>query len=100
MVQSQWTNTCCNPFELCNHSSRRKNLRPVTQWMCERVPAISMGSRICDDCRKKLARVPAAISSDSDSESDIYIDVSESLASLNQCLGEIGETPVSKPKFQ
>ena len=102
MAQSQWTNSCCNPFEKSDHSHKRKNLRPVTKWMCERVPSISVGSKICDDCRKKLAKVPTALSSASEieSESEVYVSVPESLASINQCLGEIGETPVSKQKLQ
>ena len=102
MAQSQWTNSCCNPLEKSDHSYKRKNLRPVTEWMCERVPSISVGSKICDDCRKKLAKVPTALSSASEieSESEVYVSVPESLASINQCLGEIGETPVSKQKLQ
>ena len=62
-----------------------------------------MGSKICDNCRKKLAKIPTTsqVSSASElqSESEFYADTSESLASLNQCLGEIGETPVSKHKL-
>ena len=56
MAQYQ-TQSCCNPFGLTNHnwSTRKKNLRSVTSWMCERVP-ISIGSKICDSCRKKLAK--------------------------------------------
>ena len=38
--------------------------------------------------------------SELESESEVYADASESLASLNQCLVEIGETPVSNPKLQ
>ena len=57
---------------------------------------------ICDDCRKKLAKVLKTISSESRSEfesgSEAYY--VKPLASLNQCLGEIGETPVSKHKLQ
>ena len=100
MAQSQLTNTCCNPFEQCNHSSTKRNLRPVARWICERTPSISMGSKICDDCRKNLANVHTTISSDSESGSEAYVDVSESLVSLNQCLSEIGETPVSKRKLK
>lgn len=75
MAQSQWTNACCNPFGR---------------------------SKICDDCRKELAKVPKTISSESELESgcEVYVDVSEPLASLNQYLSEIGETPVSKLKLQ
>ena len=32
-----------------------------------------------------------------ESNTDVYTDVSDSLASLNQCLGALGETPISKP---
>ena len=35
-----------------------------------------------------------------ESGGEVYVDVSEPLASLNQCLTEIGETPVSKHKLQ
>lgn len=63
-----------------------------------------MGSKICDNCRKKLAKIPTtpqvSSASEYESENDVYADTSESLASLNQCLGEIGETPVSKHKLQ
>ena len=47
----------CNPFNLPRHAwaSRKKNLRSVTKWMCEQAP-ISMGSKICDTCRRKLKR--------------------------------------------
>ena len=62
-----------------------------------------MGSKICDNCRKKLAKIPTtsqvSSASELESESEFYADTSESLASLNQCLGEIGETPVSKHKL-
>ena len=50
--------SCCNPFDIPGHTwcSRRKNLRPVTAWMCERAPHISVDSKICDTCRKKLSK--------------------------------------------
>ena len=53
MAELEWKSTCCNPFNVCGHTSKRKNLRPVTKWMCEKVPHISIGARICDSCRKK-----------------------------------------------
>ena len=53
---------------------------------------------------KKLAKIPTtsqvSSASELESESEFYADTSESLASLNQCLGEIGETPVNKRKLQ
>ena len=50
--------SCCNPFAIPGHesSSRKKNLRIVQEWMVEKVPHISLQSRICDYCRKKLAK--------------------------------------------
>ena len=30
----------------------------------------------------------------------MYVDIPESLASVDQCLGKMGETPVSKTKLQ
>ena len=70
--------------------------------MCKRAPSISVGSKICDACRKKLAKVPTTLSSASEieSESEVYVDIPELLASINQCLGKMGETPVSKAKLQ
>ena len=99
MAQSQWTNSCCNPFEQSNNSCKRKRLGPVAKWTC---PSISVGSKICDACRKKLAKVPTTLSSASEieQESEVYVDIPESLASINQCLGKMGETPVSKTKLQ
>ena len=63
-----------------------------------------MACEIYANCRRKLAKIPTtpqdSSASDYKSENDVYADTSESLASLNQCLGEIGETPVSKHKLQ
>ena len=96
--------SCCNPFNLPRHSwsTRKKNLRPVKEWMCEKAE-ISVGSKICDSCRKKLAKPPAvgaiAESSawcDSPSRDEPYVDVPEAMAAMNRCLSEIGETPLSK----
>ena len=96
---SQLSNTCCNPFDQHNHSSKRKNLRQVTKWMCERAPYMSIGSNICDNCRKKLAKIPTTPQVSSASELQSESD-SESLASLNQCLGGIGETSHLVPRPQ
>ena len=99
----------CNPFNLPGHtwSSRKKNFRPVTAWICERVPHISIGMKICDTCRKKLSKesldVTASVTSEFDpptptssqaTESDpLFYHGSEAVSSLNVCLAEIGETP-------
>ena len=106
--------SCCNPFDIPGHtwSSRRKNLRPVTAWRCERAPHISIGSKIYDTCRKKLSKelqdVTESILSESDppsppssqaTESDpLFSSASEAASSLNMYLAEIGETPYSQSK--
>ena len=84
--------------------------------MVEKVPHISLQSRICDYCRKKLAKelppIPEPVpetaeqqipelsstspdSEDSDSESQ-HINRGEAVASLNICLANLGETPYSQ----
>ena len=96
MAQSLWCNTCCNPFEKPDHSAKRKNLRLVTERMCKIVPSIQMGSRICDDCRKRISKIiPETATSNLEVWNDPYIDHLESVASLNQYLGEVGETPIN-----
>lgn len=105
MAQSLWVNTCCNPFERPNHSSKRRNLRPVTEKMCEKLASIRMGSKICDDCRKKVAKITTDCPTSLQDEQlqdidDAYVDPLASLASLNQYLSEVGETPVVKSKVQ
>jgi hypothetical protein len=77
-----------------------------------------MGSKICDNCRRKLRKttVDKCVESDSEQEeqevdvdevdvdevdvhsSEGYIDSSVAISSLNQCLAEIGETPYIKRK--
>ena len=98
--------SCCNPFDIPGHSwsSRRKNLRPVTAWMCERAPQISIGSKICDTCRKKLSKEPPVFIPEPDSpsseaeEAELYVQSPEVVSSLNKCLVELGETPYSQIK--
>ena len=72
--------------------------------MCERAPQISIGSRICDTCRKRLSKEPAVLIPESDSpssdleEAEVYVHTPEAVASLNVCLGDTGETPYSQTK--
>ncbi len=96
--------SCCNPFDLPSHnwSTRRKNLRLVTKSMCDKAD-ISMGSKICDSCRKKLARLPdletvlkSSVKCDSPLKDEQYLDAPEAMAAMNRCLSEIGETPLPK----
>ena len=106
--------SCCNPFDIPGHtwSSRRKNLRPVTAWMCERASNISIGSKICDTCRKKLSKEshdvtepivstpnPPSPPSQPATESDpLFFNESEATSSLNMYLAEVGETPYSQSR--
>ena len=103
--------SCCNPFDIPGHawSSRKKNLRLVTAWMCESAPHVSIGSRICDTCRKKLSKEPPVLipeplipEPDSPSpdaeETEVYFQTPAAVSSLNKCLAEIGETPYSQSK--
>ena len=61
---------------------------------------ITMGSNICDSCRKKLAKLsdldtltesPTPCGSPTDEK---YLDAPEAVATVNRCLLEIGETPL------
>ena len=98
---------CCNPFDISGHdwSSRKKNLRPVQPWMCEKAP-IAMGGKICDSCRKKLAKeptpsmaVPSVLSSSgSEAEEAKQYHEEKAISSMNKCFEDIGETPFSRRK--
>ena len=106
----------CNPFDIPGHawSSRRKNLRSVTAWMCETAPHITIGMKICDTCRKMLSKEsldatksvtseldPPTLPSSQATESDpLFSHSSEAVSSLNACLVEIGETPFSQSRAQ
>lgn len=116
MAHSEWRSTCCNPFHKKDHGGKRKTLRPVTKWMCEKDSNISMGSKICDCCRKKLATSIPEPHSYSESTFELSPTPSppvsppgsevlqyeefESMRLVNQCLDDIGETPVTKRKLQ
>ena len=127
MAQPEWKNTCCNPFNVRGHTSNQKNLRPVSGWMCENAPHISIGARICDSCREKLSRASisdvhvesADTNSNSDAE-DSWLQKpspledssiqpsflkktqpsSASLALVNKCLKESGKTPITNRKLK
>ena len=104
--------TCCNPFGR-THSSREKNMRSVSVWMCEKMPSLSLGSKICNDCRLKLARLPTppecstacdfeppaspeCISSDE----SFLIGAAQSRLLVNECMDSIGETPITQRKIR
>ena len=99
--------SCCNPFDIPG-----QNLGHVTAWTCERAPHLSIGSKICDTCSKKLSKelqdVTEPILSKSDphsppssqaTESDpLFSSTSEAASSLNMYLAEICETLYSQSK--
>ena len=111
--------SCCNPFDISGHAwkSHRKNLRPVTVSMCERARQISIGSKICDTCRKKLSKEshvsrplfseldppsppnpPSSPNPEAKEHELLYYRTSVAVYSLNKCLAELGETPYSQSR--
>ena len=80
--------------------------------MCEKHPQIQRGSKICDTCRKKLAKLSEASTLDlepdlspltqSDSSDSEVIEEEEcdSLYLVNQCLEDLDETPITKRKLR
>ena len=109
----QWRSTCCNPFSISGHTARRNALRPVTNWMCEKHPLVQMGSKICDTCRKKLAKLsevptlglesdlsPSTPSDSSSGSEMIKEEKYDSLHLVNKCLEDLDETPVTKRKLR
>lgn len=77
--------------------------------MCEKLPTLAPGAKICDDCRKKVAMMPTLeaefeppLESGEEACASSYSlceDVNcplEPLESVNQCLTELGETPIVK----
>ena len=111
-AQSQWRSTCCNPFKISGHTAKRSALRSVTNWMCEKHSQVQRGSKICDTCRKKLAKLSEAPTLDlecdvspltqsdlSDSEV-IEEEECDSLYLVNQCLEDLDETPITKRKLR
>ena len=118
MAEALFYYTCCNPLRKPNHSSQRKNLRDVLPWMCERVPSIPVGAKICDECRNRVGKLPIpetvpSISSDSDGEIPEDIgdadfeslqamksqEHAEALQGINDCLGKVGQTPIVAHKL-
>ena len=102
---------CCNPFNIAGHSwsSRKKNLRPVREWMCEKAPHITIGLKSCDTCRKKLSDLNTPLSTplldDPDYQSpeetdfsDVEYKPAEAQKTVDEFLVSIGETPYSKSK--
>ena len=104
---STWRSTCCNAFQIQGYTARKSSLRPVTKWMREKNSSIQVGSKICDTCRKRLAKVSSTPNRDEDAETvgsssptpsdsvsdhEIEYEHSEAIGVVNQCLVDLGET--------
>ena len=115
MDQARSSYLCCNPFDKANHSSKERMFDLFLPWMCERIHSIQPGAKICNECRKQLGKLPIPDPTTESSECTPVTESSQSvqldeesdscrnlptLESVNQCLGEIGETPVVKKKLQ
>ena len=113
-----WRTSCCDPFKKPGHAVK-KSLQPVTKRMCEINPhlGLSVGSRICDNCRKHLGRTSSMtlstadiVSSSSSSHQSSISSIAspelhdheterlESLKAVNLCLEDLGETPITMRK--
>ena len=108
--RSPWQITCCNPFNKLHHVAKKNQLRIVTKKICEKLPSVLPGDKICDDCRKKVAAESKRQSlpqehSNSASESDV-VSADEEYdyplaiqAVANEYLDVIGETPLTRRKL-
>ena len=118
MAATFGTKKCCNPFNNPHHPASKKNLRPVLNWMCEKLPGLSLKQKVCDQCRKKLSTYQKE--SGSSSENDDVVEPTPALhiadedslegsstsfkheialSTLNQSLQTIGESPIIKKKL-
>lgn len=104
-----WRN-CCNPFNKANHSSKQKGLRPVLEWMTNKLPTLPIDGKICDICRRELGKLQEfieeekqeVIQSGPSNEPDSTIeelDKELALSSLNESLHNLGESPVEKKRL-
>ena len=46
---------CCNPMNIQNHTSARKDIRRVTLELRKKFPSLPEGAKICETCRKKTS---------------------------------------------
>ena len=59
-ITMAWRSNCTNPFKKPRHAVSKKSLRPVTKKMCMIDPGLGLtiGTKICDSCRKQLGKTP------------------------------------------
>ena len=92
MDQARFSYLCCNPFDKPNHSSKRKNLRSVLPWRCERVHSIQLGAKICDECRKQLGKLPITDPTTESSACTPVTESSESVVLQKSCYSGVCES--------
>ena len=46
---------CCNPTNIQNHTSARKDIRRVTLELRKKFPSLPEGAKICGTCRRKTS---------------------------------------------
>ena len=81
--------------------------------MYEKLPSLTLGANICDDCKEKIAKLPtpepeseAPVESSEEAYASTYslsgelCSPRESVESVNQCLIALGETPIVKKNCQ
>ena len=109
---------CCNPFNEKGHNNHKKNLRPVSQWMIERKPFLTLSQKVCDKCRKKISQVELSNTSSTENDDDLVcsevkqksekmlscsdeqdIAASAALETLNASLQSVGESPIKKKRL-
>ena len=96
---------CCNPFEKDGHKTIKK-LRPVQNWMIELNRSIKPGMKICDSCRKQLAKEGETQPMEKGEECEAgtsadkeFIDCNMSIEYLNKSLSCIEESPIVKKRM-
>ena len=93
---------CCDPFQV-HKTKRTKDLRLVTAEQAKCNPSlVQVGIKICTNCRKQLQRVvevePPLENLFSEEEDD-FVPPEIEFESLNETLGQIGESPLSQQKI-
>lgn len=119
MSEPLWINKFyyCNPFEKKNHSSKKKKMRNVLSWMCEKLlkSTLKLGRKICDQCRNEVALLPLQTDSSEEDAAktgpsstcqhgelsdEISYQHDDALSTFNKSLECTGESPVKKRKLK
>lgn len=95
---------CCNPFKKSNHKTIKK-CRLVQDWMCDFHPEIKLGMKICDSCRKQLAKerkemLEKDLTEQNADCDDTFTDSNMCIDLLNKSLSCIEESPIIKKRIK